>query len=71
MNVLIIPDPDEWVQKPRIPFVIIIDHSKLEEFGENALNMRGKDLRAWLHLHGIKSTKNFALSELDYVVCSW
>lgn len=71
MNVLVIPDPDEWVQTGRPPYVIEVSEPKIEVFGKNVLYMNGQDIREWLRLNGVRLVDGVPIPEVDYVVCSW
>lgn len=69
--VLVIPDPDEWVQTGRDPYAIEVPQSKVAKFSNLVLSEGGKFIREWLHTNGTEITKETPLSKIDYVVCDW
>lgn len=69
-NVLVIADPDEWVQTGRPPYVISLSSWNSEKFGQKVLHMTGEDIREWLRMNGVRLLNDVRLSKIDYVVCS-
>ena len=71
IHILVIPDPDEWVQQGRPPYVIAIPDSKMGDFGDLVLSKDGGYIREWLRLNGIRLIDGIPLQDIDYVVCHW
>ena len=72
MNVLVIPDPDEWVQTGRPLYVISVPEDKGGLFDAFVLQADdGREIREWLRLNGVRLVDGIHLSGIDYVVCSW
>ena len=72
IRILVIPDPDEWVQGDRKPYVVEIKgNEKIDQFSDNALSMEGTDLREWLRVNGTQLLSDVPLKSIDYTVCMW
>ena len=72
MNVLVIPDPDEYVQTGRPLYVILVPEDKEELFDEFVLQADdGQEIREWLRLNGVRLADGVHLSKIGYVVSMW